>query len=158
MHGKSSMSRWPQAIVGLFGVVGAFALAAGPAEAVTVGPCTVKALKPHRASETGARIYASVRCQPAGPPAHYHALMLEMQLWGDDPARDDKLGQHTRFINVPPTEVAKTVRNDRCNEDWGRDELYAKVRARRQIIVDGVRTWTPWSAWDTGPKVTFNCR
>jgi hypothetical protein len=153
----------------LVAATGALTLgAATPAEgAVTVGDCTITALRPTPVvlNEAGTKVAAgraSARC------ATNRELGFDLVLYGEDPLRDDLVDRAVAFRKVGST--TQTVEqlglttgllnttND-CNEDIGADELYSKVRAR---ILTGYNeqtqaVWGAWSAWTRGPTVTYTC-
>ena len=60
---------------------------------------------------------------------------LNTVLWGNDPARDDYLfGENIGYsINGLATQDVThriLIGTDRLNEDWGRDEIYARITIR----------------------------
>lgn len=58
---------------------------------------------------------------------------LQTELWGKDVSRDDHLytGIEGRTRNGEPSQDVHhsiLIGTDRLNEDWGRDEIYAKIK------------------------------
>ena len=158
--------------LGMIATAGALALAAAqPAEAsVTLGPCTVTGITPTpvAVASNGAKVAwarASARCTTS------RQLQLELDLYGDDPLRDDLMNGSGQRLTVGPQlqtvgrvllcsnpgETPTPSSYGVCNEDIGADELYSRVRARMQVAGSNPPVYGLWTAWTNGPTVTYYC-
>ena len=129
----------------------ALALAPNPAEAATVGNCSVYGTQPLgvTVSSTGVKTsggVAKVYCSTN------RYVQTQVQLWGDDVSSDDLRGQSYVAGYVYGTKYHYSARFN-CNEDAGTDELYSKARSR--IYTNGI--WSAWSSWHQGPTYNYSC-